>query len=692
VRGERRDHFSAAVLEELLGQLPQGLFLFDDELRIVSFNSAGRGVRGVPTTQLVGRRLGGFAPGFDCARLEEAAAEALSSGTPVRDLLVHGSPPDEPDLEMVLSVSLFPVRVTGTVRGLAAVEDVTEREHALERLRLLYAAHRSIGSSLDAELTADELAEAVVPRFADVVTVDILDQALRGEHLEPGPVDAEVPLRRAAFRSNTLLPARPEALITLPFPSPFTQSLGDARPRLVRHLSEDEPWLRTDRDFAGRLIDAGVHTMIVTPLVIHGTVLGVASYYRTQRVAPFDDDDLALADELAVRTSLSIDRARSYAREHHTATVLQRHLLPDAPPQASAVEAAHLSVSGTAGSGGTWYDVIHLSGAQVALTVGAVSGSGIEAAATMGQIRTALRTLAARDLPPEDLLACLDDVAVILAAQQSTPHEDSASASCLYAVYDPLTRLCTAAGAGDPPPLVVVGPDGVAIDFDVPLGAALGTGRGVFESVSAELPEGSLLALCAGPQAGVTADAGHDGPVPRLERVLSDPDLGLRELCDAALYTLRPQHTAVTATDMMILLARTRALREDRVARWTLPVDPAVVATSRRLVEHQLTTWGLSELAFETELIISELVTNAIRYGSAPIHLRLIYDRSLICEVSDGTSTAPHVRRAGPGDEGGRGLYLVGQLGERWGTRFGPHGKTIWCELALPEQEPAAAR
>ena len=91
-----------------------------------------------------------------------------------------------------------------------------------------------------------------------------------------------------------------------------------------------------------------------------------------------------------------------------------------------------------------------------------------------------------------------------------------------------------------------------------------------------------------------------------------------------------------------------------------------------------------TELAFTTELILSELVTNAIRYGSGPIRVRLLRDRSLICEVSDGSSTSPHLRYAATTDEGGRGLFLVAQFTERWGTRYTPDGKVIWAEQPLP--------
>ena len=154
----------------------------------------------------------------------------------------------------------------------------------------------------------------------------------------------------------------------------------------------------------------------------------------------------------------------------------------------------------------------------------------------------------------------------------------------------------------------------------------------------------------------------------------------LETTCDNVLKDVLPDRPA---DDVALLVARTHALDGDRVATWDLPADPAIVADARKQVARRLAGWGLDDAAFITGLVVSELVTNAIRHAGSPIQLRLIRDRTLICEVSDGSSTAPHLRRARAFDEGGRGLLLVSQLTQRWGTRQTPHGKTIWAEQAL---------
>jgi hypothetical protein len=305
----------------------------------------------------------------------------------------------------------------------------------------------------------------------------------------------------------------------------------------------------------------------------------------------------------------------------------------------------------------------------------------------MGRLRTAVRTLADVDVPPDELLTHLDDLVPRLdrEADPRTADEDGREAAdigatCLYAVYDPVSRRCTLARAGHPGP-AVVRPDGRVEFPELPAGPPLGLGGLPFESAELDLPEGSVLALFTdGLVEGVDHDVDHG--IERLARALAAGGISLEETCDEILRLLLPE---APEDDIALLLARTRALDTSQVAAWDVPPDPAVVSHARKLAAEQLAVWGLDEYAFVTELVVSELVTNAIRYGRPPIELRLIHDTSLICEVSDTSSTAPHLRRARTFDEGGRGLLLVAQLTQGWGTRHTPFGKTIWTEQTLPE-------
>ncbi|MGW0188984.1 SpoIIE family protein phosphatase [Streptomyces sp. NPDC003362] len=686
--GHDSGELPAAVLEALFTQAPVGLYVFDEQLRVVRYNSAGPWVRGLPEESVLGKRLDEVAEGFDDPEFPELARRVLAGEPRVQDRLLRGRPPTAPDQEVVVSVSVFRVRPGGgPVLGVAVAQDVTARQRVADRLEILHDAHRAIGTSLDMRATAEALADVVVGRFADAVSVDVLDEAVRGARPPAGPVDSDVPLRRVVFRSVDDGPARLRsgALSTFPFPTPFTQSLRDAAPRLVARLTPDEPWLAADPERARRLTEAGVHSFLVTPLVVRGTVLGITAHYRHRDPRPYDEEDLALAEQLARRTALSIDNARSYAYERGIASTLQRQLLPRTPPPLTAVETAPLHLPGTTGAGGDWYDVIPLSGARVALTVGDVTGSGIEAAAAMGRLRTALLALATRDLAPEEVLACLDDITTELAPE----HGEPVTASCLYAVFDPITRACTAASAGHAAP-VAVGPEGDPIRFAVPAGALLGTRRGGYEPAGVTLPDGATLAFYTNGLVPSTPGPDTEAARATLHRVLAQSGRTPRQLADDVVYALMREPVE---DDAVLLIARTRGLDEDHVAEWTLPADPAVVGTARRLAAHQLTAWGLDDLAFTTELIVTELLTNALRYGTPPIRLRMIRDRTLVCEVSDGSSTAPYLRHARVTDEGGRGLGLVAQLTGRWGTRFAHRGKTIWCEQPLEDgDEPGTAR
>jgi serine phosphatase RsbU (regulator of sigma subunit)/anti-sigma regulatory factor (Ser/Thr protein kinase) len=574
------------------------------------------------------------------------------------------------------NTEMWPLRdASGQLLGVAlAAFDSSEQHWARQRLALLNKAATSIGTRLDVIHTARELAELAVPRLADFASVDLLDSVLQGEEPAAGPVAGDLLLRRVAHHSRTA--GVPEAAIDLgaadayPPASPPARALATGNVLLTRTGEADlDTWL----------------SLMAAPLVARGATLGVAIFVRlltARSPDPFDQDDVSLARELASRAAVCVDNARRYTREHTTALALQRSLLPQVVVGQAAVEFAsrYLPALSQAGVGGDWFDVIPLSGTRVALVVGDVVGHGIHASVTMGRLRTAVWTLADVDLPPDELLTHLDDLVGHLGADQSGVGSEI-GATCLYAVYDPVSRHCTIASAGHPPPAVLY-PDGTVEVVGVSAGPMLGVGGLPFESTELDTPEGAVLALYTDGLVEAR-DLDVDAGTAALCAALAAPAGSLEDVCDNVLKALLPERPA---DDVALLLARTRGLDTAQVAVWDLPADPAVVATARQHATEQLTAWGLDEAAFVTELVVSELVTNAIRYGGAPIQLRLIRDRALICEVSDASSTSPHLRRARTYDEGGRGLLLVAQLTDRWGTRPTGTGKTIWAEQALPVQ------
>ncbi|WP_407639529.1 SpoIIE family protein phosphatase [Kitasatospora azatica] len=362
------------------------------------------------------------------------------------------------------------------------------------------------------------------------------------------------------------------------------------------------------------------------------------------------------------------------------AVALQQSLLPRGLPETNALDVAFRYLPAQAGVGGDWFDVIPLPGSRVALVVGDIVGHGLHAAATMGRLRTAVHNYSMLDLPPDELLARLDELVGQIDRDGSGGSNDPITgATCLYAIYDPVSRICELARAGHLPP-ALVRPDGTVEYLDLPSGPPLGVGGLPFETLRLDMPEGSQLVLYTD---GLVRNHHRDIDfgLELLLGTLAGRDRSPQQTCDTVLDVMVP---TVPRDDVALLVASTRTLPDDQIAQWDVPSDPAAVAHVRAAATRQLAKWGLEEAEFATELILSELITNAIRYGAEPIHTRLLRDRSLICEVSDTSGTSPHLRYAATTDEGGRGLLLVAQLSERWGTRYTATGKIIWAEQSIP--------
>jgi PAS domain S-box-containing protein len=680
-------------------QSPCLLAVFDKDLRYVMVNADDEHAVGLTKQQLLGLRVSEAVPHPESERIERAMRRVLDTGER-QDLETYLRVAGE-DREHAWAISLAPLRdPLGRLCGVCfAARNVTEQRLAQQRLALLGEAGSHIGTTLDLGGAAHELVRAAVPRFADGATVDLFASLDRGDDPPTGRPTGPVTLRRAALHS--VLDGCPETITgvgditTFPASSPPAECLAAGRPALHEVTEEViARWEKLDAARTTRIRAFGIHALLMVPVVARGATLGVVCFFRHRNPAPFEADDLTLAEELTARAAMSIDNARLYTRERTTAETLQRNLLPRRLPAHTAVETAsrYLPAGPETGIGGDWFDVIPLSGARVALAVGDVVGHGLQSSATMGRLRTAMRTLADIDLPPDELLAHLDDLIVQMPdTADADPDTDPAGVigtTCLYAVYDPVSRHLELAGAGHPPPAVITPGGGEAELLDLPTGPPLGL-AGIsglpFEAADVELPEGSLLAFYTN---GLVEDRhrGIDEGTDLLRAALARPAPNLDAVCDTVLGTLLP---ARPDDDVALLLARTRALRADQVATWDLPVEPASVARARTAATERLAAWGLDDAAFITELVVSELVTNAIRYGQPPVRLRLIHDRALICEVSDGSNTAPHLRRARVLDEGGRGLMLVSRLTRRWGTRHSRNGKTIWAEQSL--EQPASA-
>ncbi|MFI0817891.1 SpoIIE family protein phosphatase [Streptomyces sp. NPDC021098] len=616
--------------------------------------------------------------------LEPRTAELLASGRVATDE-VHLAG------DRLLAVNQRSTQWNGGLPGsVATLRDTTElralsgqAEVAEKRLRLLYDSGAKIGTTLDIARTTEELTRFAVPWFADFATVDLVDPVLRGDE----PV-GDAMCRTATFGIRDDHPLwRVGKRTTYVRGAPQALGFGAGRPVLDADIRDFAGWQEQDPEQAVRIVEYGIHSMITIPLRARDVTLGIATFWRSEKSEPFDQEDVALTEELVARAAVAIDNARRYTREHSMAVTLQRSLLPQGLPEQDALEVAHRYLPAQAGVGGDWFDVIPLPGARVALVVGDVVGHGLHAAATMGRLRTAVHNFSALDLPPDEILTHLDELVTRFDQDQVAADTDAApisGATCLYAIYDPVTGRCTMARAGHPGPALTY-PDGTVTFPEVPLAPPLGLGGEPVETTELLLPEGSRLALYTD---GLVEDRDRDRDTGlRLLRstLEGNPGRGPEEICRAVFGAMT---SAQPRDDVALLVARTHLLDPDSVAEWEVPSDPAAVAGVRSQAARRLAGWGLEESGFTTELILSELITNAIRYGSGPIKVRLVRDRSLICEVSDGSSTSPHLRRAASTDEGGRGLFLVAQFAQRWGTRYTLTGKIIWAEQPLTADVP----
>ncbi|MFK4067094.1 SpoIIE family protein phosphatase [Streptomyces sp. NPDC029674] len=673
-----------ALLHGLATQSPVGLAIYDTDLRLTWCNTAYELEMGRPFEEFRGSRAdemysdGKFVSKGHPPTLDTVMQHVLDTGEPFLDLHFQGRPPSDPETDHLWSCAYYRLQdAEGHVFGVCEdAFDITDRYKAQRRLALLVEAGRGIGTALDVRVTAEKITEVAVPEFATTVTVDLAEAVLEGE-VPATSGAAAVSLVRVA-RCSAEQAGREQRPKRQPGQRPGQHPPVEYRPGSPQYRSLSS---------GGLVLD---DTALVVPLRAGNSLLGIVTFERGTGSASFDSGEVALADELVARTAVSLDNARRFTRERTASLALQRQLLPQQLPEQSAVELAYryLPTDDVTGVGGDWFDVIPLSGTRVGLVVGDVVGHGLQAAATMGRLRTTVRAFAQMDMDPVELLSRLDDLVGQSAEEQSGgrgPYgggyaDVTTGATCLYAVYDPVSRRCVMARAGHLPP-AVVDPDGRLSFPDLPAGPPLGLGGLPFESLEIELPVGSLLALFTDGLVEAR-DRDIDHGLDTLGQVLSDRHASLEELCDRAVAELLPGGS--TADDTALLLVRTRELDTAQVTEWELPAEPVAAGHARELATRQLNHWGLGELSFSTELVVSELVTNAVRYADGPIQVRLIRDRTLLCEVADRGHTSPHLRHSGEDDEGGRGLFIVAQLVQRWGTRYTRSGKTIWTEQAFP--------
>ncbi|MGW3209890.1 SpoIIE family protein phosphatase [Streptomyces sp. NPDC001135] len=550
-----------------------------------------------------------------------------------------------------------------------------------ERLEFLNEVSSAIGSSLDLGATIREVTSAAVPRFADFAGTHLRAAVLAGEGFPDGPPDAHTVMFRVWVEHNDE-PGRWDDTVpvgeSFAFPehTPFYQCMVTGEPVIVPRVTE-ELGDRISGEFEKRDLRPLItgRSLLIVPLKARNVVLGFMVLMRRPDRPAFDDIDRTTGAELAARAGLVLDNARMYTYQENVADTLQDSMLPQVSPRMAGCDIATRYLPGTrlGRIGGDWFDTIKLPGSRTALVVGDVMGHGLNSAAMMGQLRTAVQTMATMETPPVQLLRNLDDLARRLG--------DTYLATCLYAVYDPIRGDLHLANAGHIPPVLVRAEDGSSELLDLPTGAPVGVGGVPFEATRIKVSPGDRLVLCTDGLVEVRGCDIGEGLAALCESA-AHPAASMDDACDTIIRALNTR--GGRKDDVALLMARLNGIPDDHVAAWRFDADPREVARARREVRAQLLRWELPQAVQTAELLVSEVVTNAVRHAqSEPVGLRVVRTDALLFEVTDDEPGLPEMLSAGPYDESGRGLRVVSRLAREWGASATGHRKTVWFEQAI---------
>ncbi|MFF2898237.1 SpoIIE family protein phosphatase [Streptomyces sp. NPDC057966] len=641
-----------------------------------------------PGYQELAGRLPEILPSMSVDEATRIVAQVLELGYPVLEFSRRSQVPVTPDWGVprrdprrTVGSPLGDGAATPAPRTVPRPELDLEYAAVRERLEFLNEVSGRIGTSLDLERTIREVTSAAVPRFTDFAGTHLRAAVLAGEGFPDGPPDVTTVWHRVWVEHNDE-PGRWDDTVpvgeSIAFPehTPFFRCMVTGEPVLVPYVSE-EASNRISGEFEKRDLRPLIthRSLLIVPLKARDVVLGFMVLMRRPGREPFDDMDRTTGAELAARAGLVLDNARMYTFQENVAETLQDSMLPKVAPRMAGCDIATRYLPGArlGRIGGDWFDSVKLPGSRTALVVGDVMGHGLNSAAMMGQLRTAVLTMATMEMPPSQLLRNLDDLAQRLGEQYL--------ATCLYAVYDPIRSELQIANAGHIPPVLVRAEDGRAELLTLPTGAPIGVGGVAFETATVRVRPGDRLILCTD---GLVEVRGQDigAGLAALCASAAHPAASMDDACDTIIRALNPR--GGRKDDVALLMARLNGIPGDDVAEWQLALDPREVARSRRLVRGKLLDWKLPDAVEAAELMVSELVTNAVKHGrSHHIVLRLVRTGALLCEVSDDEPAPATLLDAASHDESGRGLIVVSGLAREWGTSTTAHGKTVWFEQAL---------
>jgi serine phosphatase RsbU (regulator of sigma subunit) len=667
---------STSVRTLILGIDPAGRIVWHDQSAQQMLDAPGGALLGAPLTDLVmGGAAGTLSGLLDASRSGREATAVLTLRAQRRD------PIDA--VVTFQAINGYDGRSALVIVRIPPASTERFLDPAVMRHALLDDTFRQIGATLDLDQMARGLINIVVTHFSNVASLHVQESLVAEAPAQQQ--DGPQLLRRLAVASDD---HDPSWEVTFPIGEVvqhqagtiYAQCVDTGKPVLKASGGQTgnvaESWMR--RPAAGLLSGA---CKLLLPLNARGATLGYIVCTRKHGSRPFDAYDTEIGMEFASRAAILLDNARLYNRERATALTLQRSLLPTGLSAPPSVQVKHRYLPGNQliEVGGDWYESIALPGARVALVVGDVAGHGVRAAVTMGRLRTAIQTLAMLELPPAESLQQLNELMQTMGERE--PH----FATCAFAIYNAVTGSLEVASAGHLPPLLVP-PKGSSEFLDVSPAPPLGVGEGPISSRTFKIKDGSLFVLYTD---GLVESRGRDidDGLKRLRSVFGPTSV--REPIEAlATAALAGASSDRHRDDVALLIARLARIDRGRQACWTLSGDLTSAREARRLVIKPLKKWKLGTFVPITQLLASELVTNAIRYAQGSVTLRLICEDTLVCEVADSAPALPRLWDAAGDDERGRGLQIVSRLSHRWGSRRTPTGKIVWCEQQIPRPGP----
>ncbi|MBL1103027.1 MEKHLA domain-containing protein [Streptomyces sp. 5-8] len=609
----------------LLEAAPDAMVIVDDSGTIRLVNAQTEALFGYQREELLGHPVELLVPGrFRPHHTEHRNGYAhnqqvrpMGAGLDLYGLRKDGT-------EFPVEISLSPLETTDGLLVSAAVRDVSERKAAEERINELAALVESsqdaiLAKTLDGRIT---YWNAAAQRLYGFTAEEVL-----GRHV------------------SMLAPSARKHEITA-----LLERLREGEK--VEHFET----LRLTR--SGGLLDVDV-TLWPTRAA-DGTVVGACAIVR----------------DISDRKRAEAELTELYEQQRHIALTLQRSLMgtPPAIPGLATASRYRPATQG-AGVGGDWFDLIPLGAGRVGVLIGDVMGRGLEAAAVMGQLRSAAHALAKTGLQPRQLMQALDTVV----ADLDVPDQ---LVTCCYLVIAADAGEVTVCSAGHLPVLVAV-PGTRTQALPAPVNAPLGVGGVIYEQCCSSIEPGATLVLYTD---GLieTPESDIEDKLTQLVTTLDELPAATPDLEAAAEYVLSTLLPDADGHDDVTLLLTQLPAAPLATATASLPSAPESVPAGRDFLDKALSTWGCAGSTDDALLLLSEVLTNAVQHAQGPIGVHVCRtDTGLTVEISDRSPHLPQPRLAAEDEESGRGLLLVRALADDWGVRPTDEGKTTWFSLKL---------